>query len=342
MDGEMRYSFIVPVYNVKQYLEKCIDSILGQSYKDHEVIIVDDGSDDGSGDILDRLYGDLQNVTIIHQENKGLGGARNTGIEQAEGEYLLFVDSDDHLDREALRVIDTYLQRYDLDILRFNMWAISETGKRYGKVLNIKNGSRLLSRSRFIIKEPTAWNKAYRASLFKQTGIRFPEHLLYEDLATIPMLALYADRIGEIDAPLYYYLQRENSIIHGTKDVKKLLQIFDGLKRIYDHYEGNGSMERFYHELEWLTIQHAIYHTGIRMMFDRYDKGLMAETHRFVQEHFPGYRNCPYRMTADEDIDMAALNRMLDERYMIVYVKYVMSVRAKKRVKEIVHRIYHV
>ena len=116
----MKYSIIVPVYNVEQFLETCIESILHQNFIDYEIIAVNDGSTDGSKEILEDYLKKTERLKVIHQRNKGLGGARNTGIQTATGDYLLLLDSDDYLEMNALETLATYLDKYNLDILAFD------------------------------------------------------------------------------------------------------------------------------------------------------------------------------------------------------------------------------
>ena len=124
-----KYSLIVPVYNVQKYIEKCISSILDQDYANYEIIIVDDGSTDKSAEIIDRIANlNRDKIVSIHQENKGLGGARNTGLEKATGKYVWFIDSDDTIAPYSLKHLDEFIQKQEVDILVFDRVAIDELG----------------------------------------------------------------------------------------------------------------------------------------------------------------------------------------------------------------------
>lgn len=127
----MKYSFIVPIYNVENYLKKCIDSLLAQTYGSFEIILVDDGSTDSSGAIADEYaekYSEI--IQVIHQVNTGQGGARNTGITVASGDYLLMVDSDDYVSENMLEILDGYLEKYNCDILIFNYIEVKKSGEQ--------------------------------------------------------------------------------------------------------------------------------------------------------------------------------------------------------------------
>lgn len=148
----MKFSIVVPVYNVEKYLKKCLDSIFEQQFEDYEVIAVDDGSTDKSNNILNEYIQKSTKLKVIHQENKGLGGARNTGIENARGEYLVFLDSDDYIDSKMLMVLNDYLEKYNLDILAFDCSKVDENYNFMEKVSydNFKNKYSSLSKKNFL------------------------------------------------------------------------------------------------------------------------------------------------------------------------------------------------
>ena len=123
-----KISVIIPVYNVKAYLEKCVESVVNQDFSDYEIILIDDGSSDGSENLCDRLGEKYPEIKVIHQENKGQGGARNTGIENASGEYLLFVDSDDYIKEDALSFLYKTATENGSDIVSFGMDFVEEDG----------------------------------------------------------------------------------------------------------------------------------------------------------------------------------------------------------------------
>ena len=130
----MKFSIIVPVYNVEKYLPRCLDSVLDQEFDDYEIIAVDDESPDNSIDILNEYQKKTEKLKIIRQKNKGLGGARNTGIKEAAGEYLIFLDSDDYISPKMLSSLNEYLKKEDLDILAFDCERVTESGQTIEKV----------------------------------------------------------------------------------------------------------------------------------------------------------------------------------------------------------------
>ena len=121
---------VIPIYNVEKYLRKCVDSVEKQTYKNFEVILVDDGSTDSSGELCDALAKENDNIRVIHQENRGLGGARNTGIESCNTEYIMFLDSDDYIHPELLKKCMDVLKKNNCDIVLLDMISVNEQGEK--------------------------------------------------------------------------------------------------------------------------------------------------------------------------------------------------------------------
>lgn len=183
----MMFSVIIPVYNVEKYITKCLKSILNQTYSDYEIIIVNDGSTDSSIKILEKYQSYISNLKIINQQNRGLGGARNTGIRYARGDYLVFLDSDDYVAQNMLETIDMYLKKYNLDIIAFDCIQVDTEGNILQNITNdeYKNYYTDLTKQQYLLLEPTSCTKVYKRTLYTTFNIYFPEKLWYEDLATI-------------------------------------------------------------------------------------------------------------------------------------------------------------
>ena len=176
----MTFSIIIPVYNVKDYLEKCVESVLSQNLDDSEIILVDDGSTDGeSGQICDRFavrYPEL--IRVIHQENGGLGAARNTGIERAVGRYLLFLDSDDYLLPGLLERMRELLAAKACDIIDFG-FIVDDDGKvkeTHAGEIGVQEPFTLSEHPEMLLALPAAWRRLYSRELFLRSNIRY--HLL--------------------------------------------------------------------------------------------------------------------------------------------------------------------
>lgn len=251
---------VIPVYNVEKYLKKCVDSVEKQTYKNFEVILVDDGSTDSSGELCDALAKENDNIRVIHQENKGLGGARNTGIKSCNTEYIMFLDSDDHIHPELLERCVEAIKKNNCDILLFDSVEIYEDGK-IGTVRKAdfkENEIFMPEEIKSISKDPTAWNKIYKTSLFKDNGIYYPNKVWYEDLRTTPKLLVFAERVIKLESePLYYYLQRSDSIMH-TPDYDRIVkERIAAVKDLCAFFKERSLFKEYSEMLEFIVIYHA-------------------------------------------------------------------------------------
>lgn len=220
MDVDMdKITVVVPIYRVEQYLERCIDSILGQSYENLEIILVDDGSPDGCPEICDAYALRDKRIIVIHKENGGLSDARNVAIEIASGEYITFIDSDDYVRSDMLETLYVSLNENHCDIATcdFNSFYDDAEIKYAGsdnvkKVYTGEDALEIMLYQKDLTN--SAWGKLYRRDLF--ANIRYPKGRICEDLATTYKLFSNSARIVVNSARLYYYMQREDSIINST------------------------------------------------------------------------------------------------------------------------------
>ena len=226
-DYEGLLSVIVPVYNVEAYLKRCIESVIGQTYKNLEIILVDDGSSDESGNICESYAMSDQRIKVIHQENKGLSGARNTGVKNATGEYVAFFDSDDWLDLTAYEKMIKLVKENKLDIV---VCTISKTNGINTEKIGAPN-----LKDNYVIQEKdvfecyfksmiyvVVWNKIYRREIIK--GIISPEPYQNEDNYVSGRYLYRARRMMVIDEPLYYYWDNPKGIM-ATGRMKRPLDL---------------------------------------------------------------------------------------------------------------------
>lgn len=233
-------SIIVPVYKVEDYLEKCIESILNQTYKNIEIILVDDGSPDRCGKICDDYAIKDNRIKVIHKKNGGLSEARNYGINIASGEYILFIDSDDYIDKNMCEILIKEAKKNDSDIVICNYYNVKENDYFINK-MSITNNKILLTNLEmmkiFFLKGYSetiiVWNKLYKKKLFyTNENIRFPVGKLHEDIFTIYKLYYIANKIVVVNKPLYYYVQRKESIM-GKFSEKNIIAHMDCIKEYY-------------------------------------------------------------------------------------------------------------
>lgn len=233
-------TIIVPVYNVHAYVGECIESLLRQTYTNLEIILVDDGSTDGSGELCEEYAHKDNRIRVIHQENQGLSGARNTGLDHASGEYVAFVDSDDCVISVFIARLYRLLQKYHADIaacgyVREPEKMQKQTKSRHGSLNNIqffKNDKRVTNicmsseemlrqwHGKYKKYETVAWNKLYHANVLNGSSdnrkIRFPQGRKHEDVLTSHRIVENAERIALTTQVLYRYRSREDSITGRT------------------------------------------------------------------------------------------------------------------------------
>lgn len=224
-----RISVIVPVYNVEYYLDKCINSILNQSFRDFELILVNDGSTDGSLNICKKYVDKDERVKIISQSNKGLSAARNTGLKNADGYYICFVDSDDFVEKDYLKYLLNNIEKYNSDISMCEYYLTDDKGKKYSvekfnepQNVSVLSGEKTFSYFYKYGYEPNvvAWNKIYKKCLFKD--IKYDEGCYFEDELIALPLFYKARKVSFIRYPLYDYVQRQRSIMHTPVNLKKI------------------------------------------------------------------------------------------------------------------------
>lgn len=227
-----RYSFIVPVYNTEQYLKKCLDSLVKQTVKDYEIIIVNDGSKDNSQSIIDEYSKKYDRIKAYKKSNGGLSDARNYGVQKATGEYLIFIDSDDYVDANMLKELNTVIDNNKkVDIIKFNYAnVIDDVMDPVNDDYEIFDDNGIKAFTKLVaINKPfeMAWLYAYNRNYWTNNKFKFPLKKYHEDFGLIPLVILKCKHIFEVNSQLYYYVRRNNSIT-TTKDYEKTI------KKTYD------------------------------------------------------------------------------------------------------------
>ena len=224
-----KFSIIVPVYNVEEYIDKCLKSIYNQTYKDFEVIVVNDGTKDSSMEYVKKY-----DATIINQENKGLSAARNKGASKAKGEYIIFIDSDDYIEKDLLNEINKSLIN-NPDIVRFQIQEVNKEGilNKYKEEsfenLNGVEAFKIISKYHFV---ENAWSYAIKRKYYENEKYKFREGTIHEDFGLIPLVIIKAQVVNSISYIGYNYLQRDLSIM-STNNYEKIKK---KVKDSYTHY----------------------------------------------------------------------------------------------------------
>lgn len=218
------FSIIIPVYNVEKYVQTCIDSVISQTYSNLEIIMVDDGSTDTSGQLCDKAAMLDPRIKVIHQKNAGLSAARNAGIDKATGDYLYFVDSDDYIDKNLVETVLNAYSKYDVDIVIFGTNVINEDSTPKGTIDNLQGEFTQQKEALGALLQGEiddyAWNKVCKRHIFEQ--VYYPVGHNWEDAATTYKLFLKTNKIVSIPDRLYYYRSRKDSI--SAQMTEKALQ----------------------------------------------------------------------------------------------------------------------
>lgn len=290
----MRFSIIVPVYNVRDYLPECVNSLLAQACRDYEIILVDDGSTDGSGMLCDGYQAAYpEQIRTVHQKNGGLGAARNTGMELAMGDYLLFVDSDDLLEESALACLSEHIDRTGADMYTFGFSYLRGAAVSPGEAPVLAGGEpfALAECPELLLQTPSACLRICRRELYINHGFRFPGRVWYEDLRTTPKLLPECKSIVVLSERLYLYRIREGSIMHNP-NLRRNLEIIEAMEDLRQYYERQGLMEPYGQWLSVLAVENMILASQRVLMSDT-NASFLPDFITYLEQRFPGYDKNP-------------------------------------------------
>lgn len=249
MSHTPKISVIVPIYNVEKYIKRCLKTIQAQTFKDFEVLLIDDDSPDRSAEIAEEFCKKDKRFRLFHKENGGLSDARNYGLERARGEFISFIDSDDYIHKNFLEVMYRECVDNDADMsyCRFK-YSYFNTGltlpmpfSAKKEVMKKEDALNILIKDNYL--HSYAWNKLYRATLFTENDITYPD-MYFEDIATSGRLLYHANRIAISDKYLYYYMKRFGSIM-STMNAEKLNDYWLSVLFVRNHIQSVGEYEKY-------------------------------------------------------------------------------------------------
>ncbi len=240
-----KVSVVVPIYNVEEYLERCIESLVKQTLEDIEIILVNDGSRDKSGTIaqeFQKKYPDK--IKYVEKENGGLSDARNYGMKYATGEYIAFLDSDDYIEKNAYKVMYKKAKEEDSDYVECDfIWEYPEKSKK-DEQIKYANKNEMLAFVRVV-----AWNKLIRREVITNNNIEFPKGLRYEDVEFTYKLIPHINKFSYVNEFFIHYTQRQNSIANVQNE--KTAEIFEVLDNVITYYKQNNFYDEYKEELEY-------------------------------------------------------------------------------------------
>ncbi len=293
-----KLSVMIPVYNVENYLRKCLDSAIYPELGDYEIVIVNDGSTDSSGSICDeyaKRYPKL--IRVISTKNGGIGKARDIGIDAARGEYIIFIDSDDYLSENALPEMMEMLT-HDFDMCFFDINSVNEAGRllKYIPGCSVDGEFTLESFPELLFEMPSAWNKIYRRSLFTENGIYYPARVWYEDMYVTPWLYTRAKKMLSVHKPWYNYLQRAGSITNNS-NTQRNLEIIPAVNAMLDAYRREGLFEKYRSQLEYSAFYNQVLTSYTRVNLIDMKSAVQDRLYADYLEKFPDYLENPYIRT---------------------------------------------
>lgn len=243
-------SVIVPVYNVERYLEKCIRSILEQSYSEFELLLINDGSTDKSREICEELSKLDDRIRLYHKSNGGLSDARNYGLNRIRGQYVAFIDSDDYVHENYLKDLYCNIKKHDAMVSICSFVLVGEDGRQIDieqfdsntqVILGLDLLERVLTSNGY--KYVVAWNKLYKSILFDD--LRFDKGKLYEDEFINFRIFYNSFKVAVVHTPLYYYLQRKGSIIKSSMTMEKLEMSIELHKKRLQFYQEKSNQKLY-------------------------------------------------------------------------------------------------
>lgn len=289
-------SVIVSVYNLKRYIERCVESLRKQTFSNLEILLVDDGSTDGSAEICDKYAKQDTRIKVIHQPNKGVSAARNCGLDNAKGDYVMFVDGDDYVEPEYVKRLYEEMITADTDMVLCNYYYRDDEGEvinreNYTYVAEMRPFQNIQALYLFEDQQygtffDVLWNRIFRKSLFD--GIRFPEGIsLVEDISVLSELYYRAKRVSVIGDKLYNYIYRQNSLSNGTFDKEEEYRLRKPMME-----------ERLEKYIAWdikeLILLHSIH---LYALIFRYTEGRDKQLGEIQKEYRKQYRRGNYKVS---------------------------------------------
>lgn len=289
--SKIKVSVIVPVYNVEEYLEKCLDSLGKQTLKEIEIIVVNDESPDNSQKIIDKYSKKYTTIHGYQKKNGGVSDARNFGIQKATGEYIAFVDGDDYVTLDMYEKMYNKAKSGNFDVVVCDLNYVYEDGSIKTISSRIEHDTTNIKKT-YIDMYPCVWNKIYARELFNKK-IEFKKGVWFEDVDFLYKIFPYIKNIGVVKEPFNQYVQRSGSITK-TFD-KRLYNYIDNFNGLIDFYKDRNIYKEYKKELEYCYVRY-IYATFIKQAanFDKeeYNKAVTTAIEN-VKNNFPHYRlNC--------------------------------------------------
>jgi len=312
-----KISVIIPVYNVENYLAKCLESVVNQTLRDIQIIVVNDGSTDNTA-LIARKYHDLYPARFVYieKENSGQGGARNVGLAYAAGEYIGFVDGDDYVEPDMYEQMYSLAKKDNFDMVECDYFHTYTRREKLKLVPHYTLDTMLVS------TKYALWNKIMKRSIIEKNKLLFPDRLIYEDFEFVCRIVPYITKIGFIQRPLYHYIQREGSTCHIKTD--KIKDIFTVLENIFSYYRKNNWYDTYRTRLEYICTQTVLgghFFRVVKIDDKRIRKTLLREAWIYLNDAFPQWRKNSILQKSKSKLDwyIKTVNRVTYRVYGILF-----------------------
>lgn len=307
MDREVKVSVVVPVYNAQKTLAKCIESLIDQTLKELEIILINDGSTDGSQQIIDQYALKFPSrIKKVTQENGGQGKARNEGLKLCKGSYIGFLDADDYMEPTMYEKMYAAAVTQDAEMTMCDYYDIDESVCKTVRVKDVKNLRELLVDPRV-----APWNKLYLAETIKSSGVIFREGLIYEDTAFYANLIPYIRSYAIIHEPLVYHINWSGSTT-GRAEVRRYIQMFDIMDGIVQYYQKHSFFNEYFDELEYFYSKMLLGSSFQRIasLDDVKERNyFLMESLKKVETIFPDFRRNKYYKGTKMQFYLYAMNQ---------------------------------
>lgn len=334
----MKVSIIIPVYNTEKYLKRCIESCLNQSLEDIEIILIDDCSQDESRNIIKEYSVRYPNKVkyIFQEENHRQGAARNRGIEIAQGEYLVFVDSDDWIEPDMCESLYKKAKETNADMVGSNYflsWDCRDEVKKVDITPDLCGTMDKYKKGEYTKKYGMFWTRIYKSSFLKESKLKFPEDIFYEDAFFNFYSVLYSNRIEHINKELYHYYQENQSTVRNRNNPKQYerIKLAEEILR-YGKKQKELTEYREIIEYKYLYMQGANLIYTCMGLFDKPDKGKMKSIDKGIKRA-DLYNSRPYTEISEEFRFFLKLNRA-SPKVCILFFKYGIYYKLKRLSRE--------
>jgi len=313
----IKVSIIVPFYNVEQYIEKCLNSLVNQTLKEIEIILVNDGSKDNSEKIARQFEENYPSkVKYYEKTNGGLGDARNFGINYATGEYIAFLDSDDYIEPTMYEEMYKKAKYENADMIECDFWWEYPKRKKQDIGLEYSNQKEMLQKARVV-----AWNKLIKTEIYQNhPEARFSVGLRYEDVEGFYKILPYIKKVAYVRKPFIHYIQRQGSISNTQN--KKNEEIFTVLENVINYYKTNNIYEEFKQEIEYIYTRYLLCSSFLRIVKIKdknIKKQLLNKTWENLNSKFPNWKkNKILKQKSSKNLYIKSVNKITFKIYAFI------------------------